>query len=236
MSVGFTTLFLAAFFVHNANAWFFDGKANICHKTGNGNFIAIQVNDSAVSAHFAHGDFPYEGPTNKNHMPTSNAWCNVGPTPTVTPTVAEQPSPTPTPTIQPEDPGCEVDCNEVPTATPTPTGVPCTSNCGTTPDFPHDIQHHANECVGNAPKAPSFRHITRISPTSVKVEIAESDPIDHFIVAYGYVGESLSMGIPYLPSSTTEFVIDGLQPNRHINVQVYAEGSNFCVSDSQTDP
>jgi hypothetical protein len=94
----------------------------ICHSTGSNNnpWVIITIDDDALPAHLAHGDFV---------IGNDNAGCPPpGPTPTATPTASPTATPTESPTGTPTGTP-----TPSPTKTPTPTPTSTPSGGGVSP-------------------------------------------------------------------------------------------------------
>jgi len=137
------------------------------------------------------------------------------PEPTPTPSPSPEPSPEPTPSPTPE-----------PTPSPTPEVRVETGN-GT---------YNAPVCNGIYTKEAAFRHVTRISPTQVKVEWANGNDVTKTTILYGYVGGGMDYSIVDLAGNIEEWTINELAEGKAINVQILSWRGE-CVSGSVTiDP
>lgn len=171
-------------------------------------------------------------------------------TPTMTPTGSISPTPTvtPTPCIELDDGSIfRITNNEVlPCVTPTVTPTPTPTNApfvGTgvsdgRSDGRSDGQGGFNSPVCGIPTdKPLLQGFKRVTPTSVSLAWwAPVNGVDKYALTYGYYGESMSMGADNLPSSITNFTIEQLQPNRAINVVLWAFKNNCATLSDPIDP
>ena len=151
------------------------------------------------------------------------AQCQPQPTPSPSPSPSVEPTPTPIPCEQTEE-GCG---QEEPEATPTP--IPLTQGAeGCSQDC--SPSYNPPVCNGLYAEIPVFVHVDRVNSTEVKIQWA-SNNADRFALIYGYVDEgTLPYGIPSLNGDSREVNIGQLDPNRAVNVQLYAYRGECSVS------
>lgn len=146
-------------------------------------------------------------------------------TPTVTPTV------TPTPTA-------------TPSGTPTPTSTPSSGGTNTGSGGPGVVpvgDYSTTEVPGaptcNIPfSAPVLTSITAGESGQLTLNWLESASVDKFSITYGFVGQSLSMGVDNIPSSSRSFTIGDLPSGAYINAQVQGWQNGCEESSNVLDP
>lgn len=202
-----------------------------------------------LSGNNSKGSFPYFG----NCVLHGNAqkecianWCsdNKPEVPTVTPTPTIEITSTPTPTETP----CNEDCDQVtPTASPTPTISPTPTSeptacgnlgcgVGNVPSNPGQSGSYTpSVCDGIFPQAVLLQGFKRLTPTSVEFSFWGVTS-DKYSVDFGYSESDLSMGIPYLPSTSTSFEIDGLNPNQMVWARVWSYNGKCRTPSVIVDP
>lgn len=200
-----------------------------CHNIANNPITVCTDNAGLIFGHMGHVGNGSDS-LGRCAVPTATPTVSPTATPTATPTPTEEPSPTPTPT-----PGEEVTPTptEEPRVTPTETPQPHDE-----PDFaPSSTLAHPNQCNGDAPAAPIATGGTRVDEDTIIVRWWQStDSVNHYVLEYGPTKDQLLYGVPFIPSTSDSFEINGVTSS-HWYYRIRAEGSNYCQSISEiVDP
>ena len=146
--------------------------------------------------------------------------CNVFPwLPQCQPDPTPSPSPTPTPDPTPD---------ATPSAVPLTQGAEgCSQDCS--PSYNPPV------CNGVPAEKPVFTGLSRVSPTEVKVSWYGTNT-EYYSLIYGYYGGEMIYGIPHINGDSFEVNIGQLEPNRAVNVQLFAYRNNCSTASETVDP
>ena len=90
-------------------------------------------------------------------------------------------------------------------------------------------------CNGVPAEKPVFTGLSRVSPTEVKVSWYGTNT-EYYSLIYGYYGSDMVYGIPHINGDSFEVNIGQLEPNRAVNVQLFAYRNNCSTSSDTVDP